>query len=685
LHFTKEKEMADFRKWILALAILSLFTGLASAQIIGGGGNQQFSCTSTVSNVPIIRSEGETENIGDIVITCSGGTIPPNQANGVANPQATQANIVVTLGQQITSRLLPATGAPNASEALLLIDEPNSGFLAPVPGFGPALGFIPCTTVTTGCAAFITQLPGAPPASNAATPYSVAVNSASVTPAVAAGSPTTTAAPNTFQGLVTGNQVTFFGIPLVPPGTAGNRVFRITNVRVNASGYAPGATVSAQVSIIGVALGGSTVTAGFVNKSLATSVGPNSTFGQCVSQTLAQATVLTFGEEPSTPTAFKTRVDPNVPGQTNGQGSNLVQNVPGHFISAQISESGFTLLNGLNGVNLTGTAGLADYGTRFTAVFNNIPAGARLFVSQYTVNAPSAIGVASGQVAGTTSWAQLVSSETAPDGNGTVPSVTPFGIAASGTGNNNGLATQPTPTATPVSTAAAINVVEITPVSGTSATATWETMADLPTALDTFYFSVYLTYTAAPGTNVPASGTGTVNLRYGPASTATSATTGPIPRFLDTSKAANAIVINVCRTVLLYPFITNQAGFDTGVAIANTSTDPFGTSPQAGTCTLNWYGAAAPATATTTPVIATGTDYALLASVTTPGFQGYMIATCNFQYAHGFAFVSDLGARNLAMGYLPLVIPDPNLNVQGGRSASPAAIAGAGTAEQLNQ
>jgi hypothetical protein len=48
-----------------------------------------------------------------------------------------------------------------------------------------------------------------------------------------------------------------------------------------------------------------------------------------------------------------------------------------------------------------------------------------------------------------------------------------------------------------------------------------------------------------------------------------------------------------------------------------------------------------------------------LASTTVPGFQGYMIAVCQFQYAHGFAFVSDLGARNLAMGYLALVMNQP--------------------------
>ncbi len=56
--------------------------------------------------------------------------------------------------------------------------------------------------------------------------------------------------------------------------------------------------------------------------------------------------------------------------------------------------------------------------------------------------------------------------------------------------------------------------------------------------------------------------------------------------------------------------------------------------------------------------IATGTVYTTLASTTAAGFQGYMIAVCNFQLAHGFAFISDLGARNLAMGYLALVLPN---------------------------
>ena len=83
-----------------------------------------------------------------------------------------------------------------------------------------------------------------------------------------------------------------------------------------------------------------------------------------------------------------------------------------------------------------------------------------------------------------------------------------------------------------------------------------------------------------------------------------------IPRFADTSVLTPLITISACQTDLLFTFMTNQAGFDTGFEIANTSTDPFGTSAQNGTCTLNWYGTGpAAGTATTTPSIASGNYY----------------------------------------------------------------------------
>lgn len=109
-------------------------------------------------------------------------------------------------------------------------------------------------------------------------------------------------------------------------------------------------------------------------------------------------------------------------------------------------------------------------------------------------------------------------------------------------------------------------------------------------------------------------------------------------------------------TNLLFSLVTNQGGFDTGIAIANTTADPFGTTPQNGTCTLTFFGANAPAPLTT-PEIVAGTAHTLVASSSAPNFQGYVIAECNFPLAHGFAFVSDFGAQNVAMASLALVIP----------------------------
>jgi hypothetical protein len=74
-----------------------------------------------------------------------------------------------------------------------------------------------------------------------------------------------------------------------------------------------------------------------------------------------------------------------------------------------------------------------------------------------------------------------------------------------------------------------------------------------------------------------------------------------------------------------------------------------------------------------TGVIQAGTVWTNTLQTIAPNFQGYMFAVCNFQYAHGFAFISDVGARNLAMGYLALIIPDPGT---GNRNAAPGGCNG---------
>ncbi len=180
-------------------------------------------------------------------------------------------------------------------------------------------------------------------------------------------------------------------------------------------------------------------------------------------------------------------------------------------------------------------------------------------------------------------------------------------------------------------------------------------------------------------------GSATANGSFAPISTvATASVTAPEPRFVDTGAPDLAVLsIGPCRTILLFPYLTNQAGFDTGVVVSNTSKDPLGTANQAGACTLSFFGSKSGSALTTaqatqvSPTVPAGSQLVMLLSTagsvvnadgTTaacatgacalPGFQGYMFAICDFQFAHGFAFVSDVGATKLAQGYLALVIPD---------------------------
>src|SRR6516225_9579813 len=45
----------------------------------------------------------------------------------------------------------------------------------------------------------------------------------------------------------------------------------------------------------------------------------------------------------------------------------------------------------------------------------------------------------------------------------------------------------------------------------------------------------------------------------------------------------------ISTTDLLFPYVTNANGFDTGFSIANTSADPYNTATQTGTCKLSIY------------------------------------------------------------------------------------------------
>jgi hypothetical protein len=92
---------------------------------------------------------------------------------------------------------------------------------------------------------------------------------------------------------------------------------------------------------------------------------------------------------------------------------------------------------------------------------------------------------------------------------------------------------------------------------------------------------------------------------------------------------------------------------------------------------LNYYGTtpgggAAPGAFTTTSPIPGGSELIFTLSSggnygvgPAAGFEGYIIAQANFQYCHGFAFISDVGAQKLAEGYLAIQLDSPGLTRTG--------------------
>jgi len=685
--------MVAFRRWFFALAVVILFAGLASAQT----NSIPFTCSATVSVPPTLRAEGFTEQIGDIVLTCTGGNTgqypsPGTSSTAGAGGSLPTANISVSLGTNVTSRLINGS----VSDALLLIDEPGSALVPVVAGAGPAAPQTVCSSASQG--AGVGGCPQYPVIPTVGNPQGLTVMSSSPTLTTAG----TAAAPaNIYQGnwfSYAPNQIQFLGVPVLPPVSAGiARIYRITNIRANVSGFSGAALQGTQQLNASVSISSSTSvtlntpfqTAGFVQTSLSVATrnvnnsgGLSSSataFAQCVSQGFTNVGILQYSENFGT--AFKTRN--NVTGPGGPQGSGLSQNIPGTIYN---SESGFEIASGASPLSPNGITGLADFGTRLQAAFHNIPSGVNIWVS--VNNVTNTTVTTANNLAALVATGQYPASA-APDSSSTVSA--------------GSVAGYPVIPATTTTGTPAIAYVQLSVDSTGSAYAVWESITNNPAALDTYNFVYAISYTTVSGINSPpipagaASVTATVNMSYAPVppagssaatlaawGTAESASpstgSGNIPRFTDNSgSGTTAFAINICETVLLFPFVTNQSGIDTGIAISNTTSDPLGTKQQQGVCNMYWYGNTPPSSAactsssttaglgcmpgvsntgTVTPssyVISSGETSTTLASVMAPGFQGYMIAVCQFQLAHGFAFITDVGLRNFAMGYLALV------------------------------
>jgi len=172
---------------------------------------------------------------------------------------------------------------------------------------------------------------------------------------------------------------------------------------------------------------------------------------------------------------------------------------------------------------------------------------------------------------------------------------------------------------------------------------------------------------SAPGPFPLGSGTVTISRHIAPIS----ATGALIPRFADlaTCESGTVTVVNIAgsTTTLLIPYAQTNLAYDTGIAIANTTTDP-GTAAmgftqavrQGGTITFYMYpqGGGSPIVYSTstagtpgtgldsTGALLTGRLYTVLLSeiLTKAGvadFSGYIFIVTGFTNAHGEFFISD--------------------------------------------
>jgi len=495
---------------------------------------------------------------------------------------------------------------------------------------------------------------------------------------------------NMFYGQqVPGNSgsIVWLGIPVDPPGTVRQtRVFRITNVRANASALIvagpnqPPTAITSTISIspptaLPLNNFSAQLTVGFAAKGLISSAGSVETFKQCTDVNSSGGTLTIGSGLPNGPgnaggvtlsegfaQAFKVRSLTTWDGTTGTPGAAPEETPPQResFPGAVLPTAVET---GFYSPTITGIAGLADFGTRLKVAFANVPTGAHVYVpillttgsgTGLTSNLGSASAFASGVtnplLAGYNGHLTLMLI-TSESGSFTAASAGSFGTG--------------------------LSEVSITAGSGQ---AVYEVVTEDPSSAESAVLPVTVAYVANPGAGSPAIGpVATASASFAPISNdfVAEPNTVPVPRFVNSSTANNLFSVIACATHLLYPFVTNQAGYETGIAIANTSQDPYGTSTQTGTCLITPFGAPTLPAFPTPAAVDPGTVYVNLVSVMFPGFQGYLIADCAFQYAHGFAFVTKVGAVDLAEGYLALVIPDPP------RSANPFPLGGVGSGEQL--
>ena len=184
-------------------------------------------------------------------------------------------------------------------------------------------------------------------------------------------------------------------------------------------------------------------------------------------------------------------------------------------------------------------------------------------------------------------------------------------------------------------------------------------LADTASTVGAERVKLPVTFVRESEDDLPAIGRGRVTVSFHPVSSVGGDTFkvggAPLPRFVESGKTAAIIEVDACTTTLLFPFVLNRSGFDTGITISNTSS-------ESGSCTINYHGAGGPDPHESS-LVAGGRQLVFTLSSTlgaAAGFQGYLVADCDFRKAYGFALIlNGFGGAptTLAQGYLAVRNP----------------------------
>jgi hypothetical protein len=620
----KEIEMAAMKKISLVLAVVVLAlanVGVASAQFVNFPMQPLGRITCVATFVPnLLRSENLSARTGDSRLDCTNdGVYNPFAPNNIT--QYVLMNVNLTLNTAVTNM---AAGG----DALVIVNDNNAwnpqiGSLLPDGGCGFIIGSsggqfpvpdqrYPCpqkgtitgaSTLTWNGIQF--PVPGAP-------------NALGTLPTVDAnGIPEC----HDFFDQVSTNSC--FDL---------TTTLRFTNVRGNAAALGAGGTIIATLGVTAfasISVQTNQGAVGIILQGLITSVTPAPAGLQCENF----ADVFLVHLEEGFAAAFKTLGEPSFVNGDNATENGypvLVDNRP--FANPQADG---------------GTGGAATQATRFIIRLTNVPGG-------LTITAPGAWDQAG--LVGSDPGRCVVDPISAGSANALcVERVS--GTDASGAGGS----------------AAGTSGSYAVPLDAAgNGFLVYELKDGNPFLPQGLWISFSVTWVPDTSLDLPAIGSGQVDARFAPLSTVGVAGSDPKPRFVDVGDDPVTVVTVVrCATTLLFPFVTNRFGFDTGIAVSNTSEDWKGTQQQRGVCMVHYIGnigddgARVPMDETST-IIEGGEQMTFTLSagnpvwdlVGAPDFQGFLVIMCEFQWAHGYAFITDgaAGIPTLAQGYLALVL-----------------------------